>query len=278
MNGHACTAKNSQSAIARIDLKKRLDEIFFEFEIEYADECTDRFFELANAFRTKTVRPTLVEPRKERLLTGIRKCAAKLGEDLRKLNSEDLEALPKFISADLSLFLLTSDALKGAIDDIIGRRDDNTIKALTTKKFIKLCWDFGIPITWSKEIYGCRNSSAHLLGAIFAAGGMVIEGEKSSAASIANYYICKLSKGFVCDFGGVFVRVFFDRMELEPNPYISGMVRAVLDGSDAPARNLIPSGCKASEIGFKPDDFLGVFLQNASSRQSKFTTKKRQIR
>ena len=206
-------------------LRSLADEICVRHEVSQQIEFSNKFLSLAKKHRQAIDR--LIRSGLPPDLGEVKKHAKKLSVSLRNLNAESRQLLPDLFTDEFPELSLTCDALASLISKMF--ESDNEIKAikeLTTKRFVKLCLDFSIPITWSKEIDCCPNASAHLLAAVFSAEKCDLADEVSSA----NYYISKLSKGFLCKIDGWVARINFDQVTLEPDPFVSEMVSSFLEG------------------------------------------------
>ena len=92
--------------------------------------------------------------------------------------------------------------------------------------------------------------SAYLLGAIYAAGGMKADAE-TTPAHRANHYLGRFSKGFTVDIDGVVVRVLLKKTVIEPNLYMSQIMKAVSEGRELTlsTSSILTASCQGYELG-----------------------------
>ncbi|MBP7327448.1 MAG: hypothetical protein KA969_17305, partial [Alicycliphilus sp.] len=73
----------------------------------------------------------------------------------------------------------------------------------------------------------------------------------TTPAHRANHYLGRFSKGFTVDIGGVVVRVLLKKTVIEPNLYISQIIKAVSDGCELtlPTSSIPAASCRGYELG-----------------------------
>jgi hypothetical protein len=212
-------------------LRSLVDKICARHEVSQQIEFSNKFLSLAKKHHQAIDR--LIRSGLPPDLGEVQKHAKKLSVSLRNLNAESRQLLPDLFTDEFPTLSLTCDALASLISKMFESDSEiKAIKELTTKRFVKLCLDFSIPITWSKEIDCCPNASAYVLAAVFSAE----KGDLAAEVSSANYYIGKLSKGFLCKIDGLVARINFDQVTLEPDPFVFEMVSSVLEGRPPPLR------------------------------------------
>ena len=230
---------NDQSQIT--PLQAAIDEICARYEISHRQEFTNKLFCLTDLHQGKINKLT-----RGQLYPGleeVQKNARKLALSLQKLDAKSIKFLPDIVTDTLPSLLHNCDLLESVIAKSFKTSSIvKDIKGLTTKRFVKLCVDYDVPITWSKS--SCEFSlSARLLAAVFSADGKTNTNEEPSA----NYHIGKLCKGFVCEIDRFDARIYFDRVEFEPSPFVNAIIGWALDGGERPSVKDFPASVSVRE-------------------------------
>ena len=230
---------NGQSQIT--PLQAAIDEICARYEISHLQEFTNKLFYLTDLHHGEINKLT-----RRRLypdLEEVQKHARRLALSLQNLDAKSIEFLPDIVTDTFPSLLPNCDLLESVIAKLLKTGSTvNDIKGLTTKRFVKLCVDYDVPITWSKS--SCKLSlSARLLAAVFSADGKTNTNEEPSA----NHHIGKLCKGFVCEIDRFDARIYLDRVEFEPSPFVNEMIRWALEGGECPSANDFPAHVSVHE-------------------------------
>ena len=239
------------------ELRTRAEATCDRYGVQRREQCVNAFLRLAESFRWRTMPPPEIEEGTLEQLKRLRDAASRLSKALRSLDEESAALLPEFLRKDLPTHKLFCESLHSVSRQLSapGASREHEVKELIAKQFIVTCQQFRIPIKWSKEFeYHSVNSknepSAYLLGAIYAAGGMKTDAE-TTPAHRANHYLGRFSKGFTVAIDGVVVRVLLKKTVIEPNLYMSQIMKAVSEGREPtlPTSSILTASCQGYELG-----------------------------